>query len=510
MTEEITEEIEIIEEVEEEDSGSNKLSSQVDRKSDKEETDEKSNEESKLEKAMHSATSFDEMDKAEHIRETENSLYKIMSQGNQIMENIMFFVTDSVERKKQLKKFSSDFKKRLSSAASALTEEVSTEKESTDDKKVTDDIRPFMLWKDGDLYRFFAIYSNNFRDDDNPQEIISAKSHENFVKQVEDGNWPYPVLLHYHVDGTEWGQADWVSYSKETGFAMASGYILPGHEKEAEIMIALIESGEEIAMSHGMPGEDMIYSKDDSTVIEQHRTSEITDLYQSKAANKFTSFIIPTKEMNKMSIPLNKIPYLEKVGLSTERIDEINAELKAKQEAALAQGRETKEEAANAKIEEEVTTEEVITEKVVEETEETPESETVFSDSQVKELASAFELVTESLLSQVKEMVDASTAELKTLIDTNTTEREEIKEALGLTPDLSLTGILLSGGILQNFNASNSEQTKMDKRTNASKDGPEENLGDENDLGLLSQMPAIFGKSMNAIVSGDVHKNNNQ
>lgn len=73
----------------------------------------------------------------------------------------------------------------------------------------------FFVYKDTatGLQRWFAIYSNNFRDDDHPSEIISEQSHLNFVDLVDQGIVDYPELWLWHTKGTAWGKADWVAYA---------------------------------------------------------------------------------------------------------------------------------------------------------------------------------------------------------------------------------------------------------------------------------------------------------
>lgn len=178
------------------------------------------------------------------------------------------------------------------------------------------------IWKDAETgkYRWFADYSNNFRDDDNPSEIISKESHERFEQLVDNGTVDYPELWHWHTPGTAWGKADFVTYDTETGIAMASGYVYEGHEKEAEW---LMETDEEIGVSHGMPKGSVKYDPNDPTVIVEHITKEISDLPLWAAANKLTSFIV-FKE-NEMQIPEKKKTFLESL-LGKEKVAEIDAE----------------------------------------------------------------------------------------------------------------------------------------------------------------------------------------
>jgi hypothetical protein len=104
------------------------------------------------------------------------------------------------------------------------------------------------VWKEATgIYRTLITYSNCYRDVDNPPEIISSDSHKNFVKMVDNKEAEYPELWHWHVKGTKYGQIDWLAYDEENGFAMACGYILPGHEKEAEALTQM----DDLRVSHG-------------------------------------------------------------------------------------------------------------------------------------------------------------------------------------------------------------------------------------------------------------------
>ena len=195
----------------------------------------------------------------------------------------------------------------------------------------------FTVWKDqGGGYRWLAIYSNQFRDKDNPPEIISEKSHKAFTSLVDDGTLAYPELWHWHTPGTTWGKADWLDYAD--GFALASGYILPGHEKEAEALSQM----NDIRVSHGMPSRMIVRNKQDPSIIDFHVTTEISDLPGYAAANPLTEFAVFTKEFD-MALSPEKRNYLAQVGLDNEQINAIESNLAAKGKAAQDAGIEAKE-----------------------------------------------------------------------------------------------------------------------------------------------------------------------
>lgn len=146
----------------------------------------------------------------------------------------------------------------------------------------------FMVWKDAKtgMTRWFSIYSNNFRDNDRPSEIISEQSQLNFVDLVDKGIVDYPELWLWHVKGTAWGKADWVAYSH--GFAMASGLVYPGYEHIAD---NLAERGN-LRVSHGMPKELLVRDPHNKSVILFHVTAEISPLPDWAAANMLTGFYV--------------------------------------------------------------------------------------------------------------------------------------------------------------------------------------------------------------------------
>lgn len=145
----------------------------------------------------------------------------------------------------------------------------------------------FVVWKDisTGLTRWFAIYSNNFRDNDRPSQIISEQSQETFVELVDAGVVDYPELWMWHTKGTAWGKADWVAYAN--GFAMASGLVYPGFEYVADNLA----KRKDIRVSHGMYKELLVFDPRDKSVILFHVTFEISPLPDWAAANALTGFV---------------------------------------------------------------------------------------------------------------------------------------------------------------------------------------------------------------------------
>lgn len=188
----------------------------------------------------------------------------------------------------------------------------------------------FSIFKGSDnKYYWLAVYSNNFRDNDFPSEIISEKSHETFVSLVDQGLVPLPELWHWHTPGTKWGSAQWVDYV--SNFAIAFGTVDDGHEKEAE---ALMNYTGDLGVSHGMPSNLIIRDPENPSVILFHVTHEISDLPWSKAANKHTGFWIKSEDdpMGK-TLSAQKRQYMIDAGVDPAKIEDIEKGLAAMSES---------------------------------------------------------------------------------------------------------------------------------------------------------------------------------
>jgi hypothetical protein len=155
-------------------------------------------------------------------------------------------------------------------------------------------------------YKWLSIYSNSFRDDDIVPEIISSESHKEFVTMVDKGTYQLPDLYLWHVPEWKFGEATFVAYDEVepgVGFAIAGGTIDKGREFVAD---ALLESGEQWQMSHGMPTDRIRRNSEDDTVYDKHVTTEVSVLSEIDAANHLTGFgvledtMIPTKKRDEI------------------------------------------------------------------------------------------------------------------------------------------------------------------------------------------------------------------
>lgn len=197
----------------------------------------------------------------------------------------------------------------------------------------------FMVWKDAitGLMRWFAVYSNNFRDQDNPSEIISEKSHQTYVELVDEGVVDYPELWLWHIKGTAWGKADWVAY--DHGFAMASGLVYKGYEYIAKNLSRMGN----LRVSHGMIKTLLVYDPHDKSVILFHVTAEISPLPDWAAANMLTGFVVLDEGDLTMALPQMKKTFLSKAGISDAKLAEMDSDLAKASKLATESGLESKE-----------------------------------------------------------------------------------------------------------------------------------------------------------------------
>ncbi len=372
--------------------------------------------------------------------------------------------------------------------------------------------------KDGKYY-WISLYSNNALDDDVPQEIISSKSHRNYVKMVDAGEVPFPELWMWHTKEWKIGQATWVGYDEGSGVAMAAGYF-----DDCATSIAKSLRNAELLVSHGMYGSSI---QKEGNTINAHVTYEISPLPPWAAANKFTGFVILNKEATMLSsqkrdaliesipgIVLGDVTAIESANAATsKKIDdegiarketsliedilnpEPDEEAPAVEEAPAPEKAEEEEAPATEPVEEEVpATEEVvevavevtIEEEVVEEVVEDGKSVAAFSEAQVLELKETFEAFSISLVSQIEKSFSKA-------VSTVTEEREkETEEIIQETPLSSLKDILGFGNpVIKGMSASRSDETIIDGRKSLARSKPEENVNGKKDNPVYSGDPII-------------------
>jgi len=301
-----------------------------------------------------------------------------------------------------------------------------------------------MIWKEGDRFRWVSIYTNKFRDEDYPPEILASAAHEQFVKEVEAGDHPYPELWHWHTPGTRWGVSDLLHFDKDTGFMVASGWVDSGHEKEAE---TIMKMDEPIKTSHGMPEESIKRDDKDNTVITNYASREISDLPARYAANQLTGFSI-LKEVDEKMIPEEKKEYFRLVGMTDEAISALEVDMGDK--AKEAEGLEFKEA------------------DVVEEPTETPVVEEPGEEEAVPAYATREE-VAEAIVETVQPIVEAMSAIAEGMKELKKSDETKIAEVAQDIPAASIGAI-----IAKQWSVVGTDGAKVDGRTTEGKDGPKE------------------------------------
>lgn len=357
----------------------------------------------------------------------------------------------------------------------------------------------FLVWKDEDTgeYRWLGVYSNKFRDNDNPAEILAEESHLRFIERVEKGLRDYPDLYVWHIPAPI-GKADLLAFDN-SGFSIASGTL------DEEFAVALLSTQEDLAMSHGMPSSSIRRNEKDATIIEDYDSVEVSVLPRSAAANKMTDFVV-IKEEDAMAIIPDKKRQQVAALLGEELTQTLESRLSEKSEKAIAEGIEYKEEAQQTEetTEETEVTEEVAAE-VTEEGADVAEAEVnseadaapaeedegpveAKSETAIRtEVAETLATVVAAFNDQNEKMIqliDTLGERLKSLESTvgemNKTDEERLAKMASETPEASLQAMLagmLAGG--QAGSVVGNPATRLHGNSGLAKEGPEETDFDE-------------------------------
>ena len=323
----------------------------------------------------------------------------------------------------------------------------------------------FMVWKEGDSWRWLAIYSNRYRDRDNPPEILAEAAHKEFVAAVDAGEWDYPELWLWHTPGTKAGQSDFLAYD-DRGFSIASGLF----DKAREYIAARLAADDTLGVSHGMPVKELERDVDDPTIITRYRSVEISPLPRKAAANELTGFV--TLEDTSMELSKEKREWLASK-LSAEDLAELDATIDAK--AKQAEGMEFKGDGAEGVDE-------------VEEVAATPDPEPEEQGEPAPEYVTRAEMA--EVLTEVSGQISALTAQVgefgKALKALEVSEEERIAKTAELTPAASLLDIVRQSIIGQ-------DAARVDGRTSLGKAGPKETEPNEEKAnGPIGSIGRIF------------------
>lgn len=331
----------------------------------------------------------------------------------------------------------------------------------------------FQVWKqDNGAYRWLAVYSNKFRDEDRVPEILSESSHQDFINAVDAGEWPMPELWLWHVAGTKSGAADYVAYD-DNGFSLASGLFDEGQE---HIAAALAEH-DDLLTSHGMPAKEIERDTDDPTIITRYRSKEISPLPGWAAANKHGTHFTILKEVN-MALPKSKRPFLEAV-MGKSAVDDLEAQFEDKAKELEAEGIEYKEGSDTAEPEPQDTESAEVKAEVEEavesaeagvepEPEPAPEPEPTPEPSYVthEELEQVFGSYIKPLVDGMTGLREQMAAYGKELKELQRSDEEKVREVIKETPAASLTARI--GSVI------GAPETQVDGRSSLAKSGPNE------------------------------------
>ncbi len=344
------------------------------------------------------------------------------------------------------------------------------------------------LWKDkksGKL-RWLAAYSSNYLDDDFPSDILSEKAHIDFIERVQNKELPYPELWLWHLRETAVGTSDYLFYDKDNGIAMATGYIFDNKE---HIVKNISKMSVELGTSHGMTF--VKRNKDDSKVIDEYVTIEISILPLVAAANKMTSFYILDEENSMMSTEQKE--FLKDSGMSEDDIAKVEARNKqAADENSLRERKsvdeQPQEETAEV-AEKQEAQEEPEQPEIVESEKQAPEE--VDDDSQmvtVGQLKSTIEYLMKTVTDRMTEMEQGFSKTLDEMVSKSNQLEKAINEQ-SLTPGASLSSIIGKNLIDKSLTKSAAGSTELDKEDPLYNDAPAETpVPPAGDAGIFSSI----------------------
>lgn len=437
------------------------------------------------------AISFEEIESQRSAQESAMRVYELTDMFTYLVHNI--YSDTTIDTQSALNRVVNEFQQRVEIAMNPNRKESKVPENLADTlpKEHKEDKNEFLVFKSQDgKWRWFAIYSNMYRDNDHPSEIISSKSHRAFTSLVDKGQFDYPELWHWHIEGSAWGKADWLAYAD--GFAMAAGYVYDGFEFAAK---SLAEYDGDIRVSHGMPMANIVRDKNDPSIIVFHVTKEISPLPGWAAANKWTGFKL-LKEADSMPIPDEKKEYLRTLGYSDDLIAQIEGGLQ-KTASALDQAGVESKEATEAEPEEpemsEDETEEPDTDEFEDEAEETEDDKEISLKKEIAEVISnalapmiqVLNAQSESLAKQAEEIASLR----KDMSDLQATDAEKIAGLKENTPTRSLNEMI--GANL--FGAS----SRVDGRSKLANDGPKEKEREEPSITNISFLDGLIRKQRN-------------
>ena len=266
------------------------------------------------------ATTFDELLTEQEAQEAALEIRDLTYRFQGLVDNIMW--SDIEDKRVAVRSLTEEFvglveKQPQNKSVWDQLKELVKGKKKEAEPEAEQEVNEFMVWKEADQWRWLAIYSNKFRDNDDPPEILSETAHKEFVKAVDDGEWDYPELWIWHVPGTKIGYTDLLTYD-DRGFVLASGIITNTHAAKG------LSETEGLKVSHGMVGSEMERDTEDATIITRYRTVEISPLPAKAAANQLTGFV--TAVGGNMAIPKEKREMIASI-LNPEEMEELESNI---------------------------------------------------------------------------------------------------------------------------------------------------------------------------------------
>lgn len=153
-------------------------------------------------------------------------------------------------------------------------------------KSATPEEGVFIYKQKDNLYRWLGIHTNKYHD---TIHILSNKAHLKFVDMLHKGIEPFPELWFAH-EPVSVGEVDLVGYNEDVGAMFSSGTFFSEYQWLADFIQS--KPALEWSMSHGMPKSKLQFDPDDSRVINQYVSRELSFLPKTQARNKLTEFTV--------------------------------------------------------------------------------------------------------------------------------------------------------------------------------------------------------------------------
>lgn len=290
------------------------------------------------------ASSFDEIDTFEQSQELDERIAEVTEQFQAIVGNVLGNAALTMAEKET----------RIAAAATEMRRRVEAGPVEGEREAPHTPVKvgstaaggtSFKAFKEGESWRWFAVYSNTGWDKGSkahPQgERFPEAAHKDFTDYVwadpdhrmpELWDWHTPVGVATYHDGRKgMGRADFIDFAD--GLAIAAGHFYPEFNDVAE----RISTQKEIGVSHGYEYEPHWLKPTGEYTA--YRSFEISPLPRSRAANELTLFMPELAEKESPMLSAHRRPQLVK-DLGEDRVKAIEAALAPAAAALAAAGKE--------------------------------------------------------------------------------------------------------------------------------------------------------------------------